>query len=269
MGRLFDRMTAGLGAAWFRPAKAGAPTALLLALAAGLPSGAAAGTITLGFGSLPSAQGFALNNSCGVAETAMFSLPDSATLHQDTSSCSSSGAASYAQSNVVGSGAFSITARMRVIEESVGSEADFGHFALGFGAEANGFEYFIGIGSGIIDAVVKNGDNAAKDTTVVKSDLTSGFHTYELDAPGDGTFTLKLDGAQIFAGDALPTDPLDNLLFFGNASSRAHGIGDITEFVYEGTDTAPDAVPEPASSLLLGAGLGSLLLLRRRRSRAP
>jgi hypothetical protein len=228
------------------------------------PAPASATTITLGFNSLPSAQGFSGGTCAGSSESSLFSVNGTA-LHQDTTACDSQSGAGYSLSNVVTSGAFTLTATFRNTSDSLLREGDFGHFGIGFGAEANGFEYFIGIGSGVIDAITNGGGNDQNDTTVVTTTAdTADFATYEIVASGTGAFSLLLNGVDIFDGQGDPIPLSDNALLLGDESSRAHAVGDFTQYVYQ--DGVATGVAEPATLALFGMGLAGLGVIRRRQA---
>lgn len=182
-----------------------------------VPLGANASVISLGFASLPSAQGWTFSGA-SLPESSIFSV-GGGVLHQDTSGLGGAEGADYSLTNVVADQPFSITFTGRVTEEELLREDQYGHFGLGFGAEVNGFEYFIGLGGGVIDGAV-NGGPGLNGTAVLSNSIdTSVFHTYVLDAtPAGGGFTLSVDGTQIYAGVGDLTDLASNELFFGDGS---------------------------------------------------
>jgi hypothetical protein len=104
------------------------------------------------------------------------------------------------------------------------------------------------------------GNGAALDTT-------SAFRQYALTVQGN-LYTLRADGSAVLSGtmvDYAPGFPASviynasNVLFFGDNSSRGQSVVDLGL-------VSVTAVPEPASALLLAAGLALALLRARRRA---
>ena len=227
-------------------------------------------TISLGFTSLPSAQGWSFGGggiSCPLPESTLYSVSGGA-LHQNTLGCgggfgSNTSGAGYQLNGVIASSQpFTIAVRTRVTAENTFYGGSVSHTGLGFGAEVNGKEYFIALGGGTIFGV-DGSTNGFAGRVLSNSIDTTQYHSYLLSVGLGGAYTLSVDNTAIASGGGVATSPTVNDLFFGDASSRANAQGDYASYVFRQGSVV---TPEPCTLALLGTGMLGLVWRRRRKA---
>ena len=213
-----------------------------------------AGTVSLDFDSLPSAQGWTYDANVGsVLETDAFSVSGAA-LHQDTIGVGTTlgtGTSLYTFSNAINPDIpFSISVTARVLENEGG-----GHGFI-FGATTGTEIFTIGLRTDVITGL-HNGGNVLSTTI----DNTV-FHDYRMDViPGVG-YDFFVDDT--FIGFVLTKDfILPNELRLGDGTNFTNARADVTSFEFTQADAA---VPEPSTYALFLVGIVCLFRERTIRS---
>jgi len=215
-----------------------------------LSTAASATTITLGFDSLPSAQGFTFNGwivrSDWAGENQSFSV-DGEMLHQDTTGIGAPdgivGGNYWMPSNLSSSSTFSLSVRARVTDfQAYRTAFDFGFgFWVQNGDKSAAFS--------ITPTAVSRLNNSNLPVQVSISDNAS-FHDYIMDGSfANGTWSLSRDGVSL--GTWNYTLASSDRVIFGDSASYSNAAGDISSFSY-----TYSSVPEPSSILALLCGMG-------------
>ncbi len=218
--------------------------------------------LTLGFGSLPSAQGW-IYTSNGLLEPNIFSVglnsSSEPTLFQNTLG---GGSLFGFYENVGGLNpaepAFTLDLRVAVLDyEFVIPVNDFGFF---FGVAYGGTSIDVGISTTTI---------AARDSTGFRTLASSldntGAHDYELVGTmgAGGTWKLYRDQALIGQGDHSST--VLNRVALGDGTSGDNAQAEVTSFSFTQAPTpVPALLPTGLATLLLTLTLAGLVLVRRR-----
>jgi len=205
-------------------------TAALFAVVQGV---AHATTITLDFTSLPSAQGWTYFSS-GAAETDVFSVAGGVLSMNGTLT----NAAYYKIEGAVDPALpFSLTARARVLS---------GGQALAFHVSTDTLFAGIDLSPTTIIDETNGAFLASLDNTI--------FHDYRIEGAFGTGYQLFVDNTLLASGSfrAYPV----NMLAFGDSGSYGSGRAEITALSFQ--QSAP--IPEPATLLLLMAGLGVMFI---------
>lgn len=208
-------------------------------------SKADATTISLAFGTLPSAQGWTYSTS-GPSESAAFSVDGSTMLTMDTIGDGQIGANYIRLGEVNSIDPFSVQIELRVPNEEI--------FAFG-PRQGFGFSVLIddlayGMLVGPAGLRISDGSGGGSDISF-DVDMTS-FHTVLFEGtPGVDTYSVSVDGVFATNGVANPTAAASNTIIFGDVSSTGNGYVEVMEYVFT-------QVPEPSTGLLLSLGLVGL-----------
>jgi PEP-CTERM motif len=226
----------------------GMKTILYGVLFATLPVSASAATITLNFGSLPTAQGWtyiAGGDGAAVTESGAYSIVGGE-LHQDTLGIGmTTGGGNYYQHAVTlgASEGWSMTmvARLNSFESVL--------------SPAYPFALFMGGGGGIAVGFGSNNVQALGDAGLALYGLPGGFdplayNTYRFTASGGGLQSFSINGTSIYSNQAfLGGNP--GFIEFGDGTGFANANAEVRAFEF-----ASNGVPEPASWAMMIAGFG-------------
>jgi hypothetical protein len=226
----------------FHNAMKSLPAIVILALA----HTAAALELTLGFDTLPSAQGWTYSPSgpshAGQIETNIWNV-NGVRLAMNTigSGLMSPASNIYTQLgmlNAVDPIVVEVTSRMLQFEG--------GNHGWSFGYE-NGVN---GVSVGFSTTGIRLGTGG-----VIALDAT-GFHDYRLEfTPGDATFSFFVDDA--FFASGTPTASSLNRIWFGDGSGGSNGRAEMTAYHLA-------QVPEPGAAMLFAVSVTAMCLRRRR-----
>jgi hypothetical protein len=191
----------------------------LLALALFTPA-VRAGTLTLNFHSLPSAQGWTYVSN-GPAETNTFST-DGTRLRQDTIGTGFT-YADYARSNAIDPNLpFTISFRARVLRSEQAQAGAPASALIVYGGTGN--ELFgIGLGTNVIEAPFGSPTFHPIDATL--------FHDYRIDAVPGESVSIFVDEV-LLVSHAPIRYVTENGLRLGNGSSFENGVVEITRYVF-------------------------------------
>lgn len=192
-------------------------------------SSALAGNATLGFSSLPSAQGWTFFTDSAVPEGTVFSV-SGGTLFMDSTTVN--GAYYKLDGLVDPSMSFELLARARAVT---------GGTALAFYVEGGGHLATFHLAPSSI--TVLSGGNYISIGTF---DNTS-FHNYRLAGDFGGTYTLAIDGVTVRTAAMEPGG--GNTVILGDGGGLGGGTAELTSFDFR------QPIPEPSSALLLLLGL--------------
>lgn len=208
-----------------------------------MPTGSWAITIDLGFGSLPSTQGWLYQGQ--VPETTVFTV-DGTTLTMNSLGQGDI-APVYFMANIIDpSLPFTVFVRARVTATDAASSLPFA-FVSFTGTEI--FQAILGL-----DTIRIQGQDFSLDNTQ--------FHDFRFDAvPGIGSHFF-VDNNLLASFQPLPSPVFNSILFGdGNGFPNSNGAAEITRFTFTQDSVS---VPEPATLLLLGSGMAGLIALRRK-----
>ena len=198
---------------------------LLTALVRAPSVQAAAGdAVTLGFNSLPSAQGWTyFDGTSGIPDTSVYSAFGTY-LHMDTIGFGYSGFAYKLLGAVDPTLPFTLTVRARVTDYEVQSFNNPWGFALGVYTGSRGYE--VGISPNRIYA----GDlNQIIDVTPSQS--LADWHDYRLESAGGDSFEVFVDDVSLgIASPEIINAP--SALYFGDATAGANAQVDISYFSF-------------------------------------
>ena len=217
-----------------------------------------AATSTLGFSSLPSAQGWTYDGP-HVGEAEVFSV-GAGTLTLNTMGLGYYDWAQYELFNFLAPQLpFSIEITARVLgqyhfnpaQDSMQGALTFGAITATRQGQTDSFTV-VDIGENFINT---HWDNIAFDNSV--------FHTFKLSvSPVDGTFSLFVDGTSLSSGCACMGSGGVSKVFFGDPGWSVNGNVEIQRI-----EVIQQPVPEPEIHAMLLAGLGLLGFIARRRKK--
>jgi len=223
---------------------------LILALCSA-PQVASAAIVTLGFNTLPSAQGWTYGaegpSHSGQLESNIWSA-DGTTLTMNTmgSPMVPPSRNTYSQTGIVNTvNSFEVAWNSRVLESE-------GTVAGGWGVGvAMGLQQFtVGF---ITDAILIAGSQIPFDATA--------FHDYRLTGtPGRDTFSLYIDNVLFANGSSFQPFFPGNYILFGDLTSAANAWAQLGAFTFR-------QVPESSTFALVLGGLSIALQVRRRKCR--
>lgn len=216
--------------------------AAVLAMAVAAPVYAAALDITLGFASLPSAQGFTYTPTgahAGVLESSVFAV-SGGTLFQNTMGQSngvSGGSIFYVRSGgITTTETKQLRVRARCLEAEGSANATLGQGGLVFGFSTGSVQFAFGLTPTRISNLTSAG------TVVVSGTFdNTQFHDYVFDWTSASSYRLFRDGVLIYTsstGFAVAA----NRVFFGDGTGGANARGEVTAFRFV------QDLPTPAAS---------------------
>jgi hypothetical protein len=233
----------------------GSLVAVIVVLTGGIP-GVAAPTVTLDFGSLPSAQGWdywAFNNT--YPESSAYSV-SGGILHQDTIGAGFEGTGNNIYVfpiSVAPDLPFALRLRARVTAVEVPYPGQEHPFGFSFAVEGDSAGVGVGVGTFI--------QNPAGQA--VHGIDTTQYHDYLLQGTLTGGYSLFVDGNLAMTGAPYSLDYTtgSNELSLGDGTGAENARADVSYFSF----TQP--TPEPSTLTLLGAGAVGLSAYGWRRRR--
>lgn len=228
---------------------------LIAAYLTAMPSHA--DTITLGFGTLPSAQGWEyLTSGTVAAETDVFSI-SGASLIQDTLGVglTGSGINLYRRFSTADTTApFSLSVRARLDGHEGSNVED----AFTFSVLVAGTDLWI---LEIGDDLARLSGTTPVDKPVDGSFMTDVFHDYRIEGQAGGAASLFVDDILIGSTVATPVGPgpFSTRLQFGDGTGGANARGIVTNYEFR------QEVPEPSALALFILGIVGLGWMRRNR----
>lgn len=202
---------------------------------------AAPGAVSLGFTSLPSAQGWSyFNGTSGIPDTSIYSV-SGGELHLNSIGQGFSGFA-YRYNNVVDSSLpFTLYVRARVVNYEMQSFQNPYGFTMAVSSSVGGYE--MGISPGRILG-------GAADTTISTSVDVSQYHDYRIEGLPNGTFSFYVDNVLLGTLSARAPGSVTNAIAFGDSTAGANAQVDISSLEFSQTGcfiNAPQSVFEGAA----------------------
>jgi hypothetical protein len=196
--------------------------ALLLAVAVVCP---AATNITLGFDSLPSAQGWTYASGCApnaLPEGSVFSLANGFLRLNTAARGTSFVSGFYELSSLTGidpSASFIFEARVRVLAVDPPPPSTAQVFSLN--ATLGGVLYLLQVGDGEVRTFDPPSPGIAVDTTI--------FHTYSIvKQAGATTYAVLVDGVPVLTQNTIPEGGGDDVVFGDGSCFSRNGIAEIS-----------------------------------------